>query len=82
VNVYGEYQVTGRREYRGHKPGEKFEAALDRNAEARAVARGDIVLLRRVTPDLPPGRFRLPESISSVPTGAPRGASSIEGGGG
>lgn len=87
--TYGEYRVTGRREYRGHKPGAKFEAALDRNAEQRAIDRGDIRLLRRFVPDLEPGSYTLPDpwppgdpDIPSVPSEAPDGASSIEGGGG
>jgi hypothetical protein len=48
----GEYEVVGRREYRGHPPGEIFEARLERAAEARAVARGDIRLLRVVVPTI------------------------------
>ena len=48
----GEYKVTGRREYRGVPPGEIFEARIDRAAEARAVARGDIRLLRVVEPTI------------------------------
>lgn len=87
--TYGVYQVTGRREYRGHKPGSTFEAALDRSAEERAIGRGDIRLIRRFTPDLAPGSYRLPDpwppgqpSVPSASTGAPDGAPSIEGGGG
>lgn len=86
--TYGEYLVTGKREYRGHVPGSTFEAALDRNAEQRAINRGDIRLLRRFTPDLEPGSYTLPDPwppgqpIQPVSTEAPRGASLIEGGGG
>ena len=57
----GEYEVVGRREYRGHPPGEIFEARLDRRAEARAVARGDIRLLRMVVPVIQSGTWRLPD---------------------
>jgi hypothetical protein len=55
----GEYEVIGKREYRGHLPGEVFEARLDMGAEARAVARGDIRLLRVVTPEVQPGSWVL-----------------------
>lgn len=58
----GIYQVVGRREYRGHKPGERFMARLDRNAEGRAIQRGDIALLERVTPGLPE-RWGLPADL-------------------
>ena len=51
--TYGEYQVIGRRRYRGHEPGTTFEAKLDKNAEARAIARGDIQLLRVIVPTVP-----------------------------
>ena len=60
MNELGVYRVVGRRAYRGHEPGEVFEARLDRNAEIRAVNRGSIVLLERVRPDLPAGKYRLP----------------------
>jgi hypothetical protein len=53
--TFGEYLVTGSRRYRGHEPGTTFEAQLERNAEARAIQRGDIRLLRTVEPELPPG---------------------------
>jgi hypothetical protein len=56
----GVYEVTGKREYRGHAPGTEFEANLQPGAERRAVDRGDIVLLRRVTPTLP-AEFCLPD---------------------
>lgn len=57
---YGLYEVTGRRAYRGHVPGSKFEALLDPAVEQRAVERCDIRLLKRVIPVLQPGSFRLP----------------------
>ena len=57
----GEYEVTGRREYRGHPPGEIFEARIPRAAESRAVARGDIRLLRVVEPQIQSGSYRLPD---------------------
>ena len=78
---FGLYLVTGKREYRGHEHGSEFEARLDRNAERRAVARGDIVLLREVIPELQPGSFIFPHGwLASHPINrAPRGASLLEG---
>jgi hypothetical protein len=88
VSEYGEYEVTGRREYRGHKPGTRFEANLERAAEQRAVDRGDIRLLRRFTPDLEDGSWTLPDpwppgrpTVPPAPTETPHGVSLIEGGG-
>jgi hypothetical protein len=60
VSVYGVYEVSGKRAYRGHAPGETFEARLDRFAERRAIERGAIRLLERVVADLPPDKYRLP----------------------
>ena len=57
----GDYEVVGSREYRGHPPGEVFEARLDRNAVARAIARGDIRVLRIVVPEVQPGSWVLPD---------------------
>ena len=56
----GLYRVLGTRAYRGHAPGTEFWAALDRNAEARAVDRGNIVLLERLEPKIAEGSFELP----------------------
>lgn len=58
--THGEYVVSGRRVYRGHPPGERFTADLDRSAEQRAIYRGDIKLLRRTAPGLAAGSYRLP----------------------
>ncbi len=55
------YEVTAKHEYRGHKPGERFEAHLDANAEARALRRGAIKLIRRSVPRLIEGSYRLPK---------------------
>lgn len=49
-----EYVVSGRRNYRGHTPGTRFEARHD-PAKARAINRGDIRLLRVFEPNVPPG---------------------------
>jgi len=58
---FGEYEVIGRRLYRGHEPGSIFEARLERNAERRAIRRGDIRLLRVVQPKLQEGSFAFPD---------------------
>ena len=54
------YRVVGPRRYRGHQPGDLFEAQLDPRAEARAIGRGDIVLLARNVPTLQPGSYQFP----------------------
>ena len=71
---FGLYRVVGDRLYRGHDPGTEFEARLDRNAEARACARGDIEFLRRVSPALEPGSFVFPEGWLAQPHPSTRGA--------
>lgn len=58
--IWGEYEVTGPREYRGHPHGTTFVARLDPGAEQRAVARGDIRVVSRIEPALVPGSFQLP----------------------
>jgi hypothetical protein len=58
--LLGKYEVTGPRIYRGHHPGEIFEARIGPNAEARAIARGSITLLERVPNDLRPNSYQLP----------------------
>lgn len=65
---FGLYRVVGRRKYRGHSPGDLFEAKLDRLAEQRAIARGDIKLLERVIPELRPGSFVFPEGWLASPS--------------
>lgn len=64
MTTLGVYTVVGNREYRGHPPGETFEAFIPSGPEQRAVDRGDIVLLRRVEPTLP-ARWALPDGWSS-----------------
>lgn len=54
------YLVTGRRRYRNHRPGDKFEARLDPDAERRAVERGDIKVLKRIEITLVEGSYALP----------------------
>lgn len=59
--THGLYRVVGKREYRGHEPGEEFEARLERNAEKRAVMRGDLQILGYVLPELPRGSYEFPQ---------------------
>ena len=54
------YQVIGRLGYKGHKPGEQFEAVLDPMVERRAIARRNIRLISNTKPKLQPGSYRLP----------------------
>lgn len=56
----GLYKVVGSRCYRGHQPGDLFEAILDNRAEARAIGRGDIELVDRIRFTVKPGSYRLP----------------------
>lgn len=77
---FGVYLVTGKREYRGHVPGSVFEAILDRAAEQRAIARGDIRRLRTVIPSLAPGSWRLPPGWpepETATTETPQGVSLV-----
>lgn len=55
------YKVGARRGYRGHAPGTVFEAVLDPAAERRAIERGDIRIVQRITPSLRPGSYLLPD---------------------
>jgi hypothetical protein len=54
------YKVVGPRRYRGHRPGDLFEARLDPGAEARAIGRGDIVVIDRSSPTVQPGTYTFP----------------------
>jgi len=51
--THGLYLVCGTRAYRGHQPGTVFVGRLDLLAEQRAIDRGSIELLERITPTLP-----------------------------
>jgi hypothetical protein len=68
---FGRYQVVGKRNYRDHAPGDIFEARLMRQAEYRAIQRGDIVLLEEVLPQLVPGSYALPPGWLEEPTPRP-----------
>ena len=63
------YRVVGASSYRGHEPGEVFEATLERAVEFRAVRRGSIVLVERGQVSLVEGSYRLPVD---APDGADR----------
>jgi hypothetical protein len=70
-----ECEVIGPRAYRGHDPGTVFEARLERAAARRAVKRGDILILREVQPEIPPGSFTFPHGwLPSHTTQPPRRA--------
>lgn len=58
------YRV-GARPYRGHRPGEEFEAMLEPAAERRALERGAISIVRKGKPALQPDSYRLPTESSS-----------------
>ena len=64
---HGHYRVIGKRDYRGHVPGTEFVARIEPNAERRAVARGAIQLLARVTPALEPGTYTFPDGWLAQP---------------
>lgn len=72
-------EVIGRRTYQGHKTGERFVARLQPGPRRRALARGDIRVIRTFVPVLPPG-YKLPPGWAdrSKPIEAPEGASLIE----
>ncbi len=61
----GEYEVTGKREYRGHSPGSVFQARIPAGPAGRAIARGDIRFIREVTPELQSG-WHLPDGWGNV----------------
>lgn len=59
--VSGRYEVLDKRDFRGHPQGLQFVARLEANQERRAIARGSIKLLARVTPALEPGTYTYPD---------------------
>lgn len=65
------YLVTGRRQYRWHKPGETFEAILEPTAERRAIERGSIRVLAIVQPQLDDGSYALPADWPLIAANAP-----------
>jgi hypothetical protein len=85
--AYSRYLVLGTRLYRGHAPGTIFEAALDPQAEQRAIERGAIEVLDRIEPSLDSEGYQLPpdwppsEADAPAHPEAPRGASFVGEGG-
>ena len=69
----GLFKVVGSRRYRGHQPGDLFEAKLDNRAEARAIGRGDIVLVERIVPTVQPGSYTFPAGWANQEEAAPDG---------
>jgi hypothetical protein len=53
-------EVQGQREYRGHKPGDQFVTKLDPALE-RGIARGNVIVIAQVDPELSEGHYGLPE---------------------
>jgi lipoate-protein ligase B len=53
-------EVVGKREYRGHKPGDQFVTKLD-PALQRAIERPNVVVIAEVEPELSEGQYGLPE---------------------
>lgn len=68
----GRYLVGGSHEYRGHKPGQIFEAFIDPAAEARAIERGHIELLERVTVRV--GEHSVPSGVTPADYVVPCGS--------
>lgn len=62
------YLVTGPRPYRGHQPGDTFEALLEPASEQLAVRVGAISLIERSRPGLRPGSFKLPRDWDTPPS--------------
>jgi hypothetical protein len=78
-------EVQGQREYRGHHPGDRFVTKLDAALE-RGIARGNVIVIAEVEPELQEGRYRLPDdwpqpAADAATTEAPKGASLIGEGG-
>ena len=65
---HGRYRVTGSRAYRGHHPGSEFDAQIAPTVEARAVKRGDIILLERVIPTIVAENLALPQGWPDLST--------------
>ncbi len=77
--MHKKYLVTGRRQYRWHKPGTTFEAQLDPLAEQRAIERGSIQILEVIQPDLENGSYALPEDWPVLVADAPKARVAVGG---
>lgn len=75
---HGLFEVIGRRQYRGHRPGDQFEARYD-PAIDRAICRKDIRFVKWVESCLPQGHWLPkdwpPQAADTAQTEAPQGAS-------
>jgi hypothetical protein len=76
--MHGEYRVSGRRTYRGHTPGSTFEAALPPTVEARALARRDIQLIRRIVPTIEADCLQLPSGWGDEPATEARASGPLQ----
>ena len=75
----GIFRVIGRHNYRGHRPGETFDATLDPAAVERAVAIGALEVIDGRRTELRPGSWTLPDGWQTPATRAPDGALSLKG---
>lgn len=66
------YQVIGKMGYCGHQPGDKFDANLDPETEARGIRRRNIRVISRKPTALQPGSYTLPRGWET-PTPAKEG---------
>lgn len=78
-------EVIGQREYRGHKPGERFVTRIDPALE-RGINRGNVRVIGEVDPGVREGDFGLPDdwprpAADAANTEAPKGASFVSEGG-
>jgi hypothetical protein len=74
-------EVQGQREYRGHKPGNRFVTKLDPALE-RGIARGNVVVIAEVEPSIAERDFGFPDdwppsAADAAHTEAPEGASLV-----
>lgn len=58
-------EVQGQREYRGHRPGDRFVTKLDPALE-RGIGRGNVIVIAQVEPKLAEGQYGLPEDWPAV----------------
>ena len=71
------FEVVGKREYRGHRPGEQFITRMDPALE-RALERPNVVIVAVIDPKIQEGQYGLPQDW---PTIAPADATVTERGG-
>jgi hypothetical protein len=71
MTVAHEYRVTGKRPYRGHKPGSRFVAHLSREMAQRAINRGDIAVIRQINMQVVPGSYEFPAGWLDEPAETP-----------